>query len=134
LLKATLIAPLGRINERGEPIMKRMVLAMAFFGLAACGGSDPGTGTGGGGGSCDINVATVHDCVEYSAAATQGQWQQACTQTMGKWSTSGCSHTNSVGGCKVDAGNGVSSTTWYYSPGLTEATVKQACGGMYVSP
>ena len=123
-------------------------------GNSGTGGGTGGAGTGGGNGggnggatsgvfSCDTQIATVHNCADYSwtgGVYTTSTWQSACTGSGGTGGT-GCSHSNAVGGCKVTSSAGavsISTTTWYYSGGgTTSGTVSQACsiaGGTVVNP
>ncbi|MBI5069387.1 MAG: hypothetical protein HZB56_14220 [Deltaproteobacteria bacterium] len=127
---------------------KRMVGVLAVVGLVAllqgCGGSSSGSNDAAGGSgtfSCDV-AAPTHGCTEWSwsgGAYPTGPLSTACTQAGGTAGT-GCSHTNSSGGCRLTQTNGgftLLNTFWYYAP-MTVAQVQAACtpisGATYVAP
>jgi hypothetical protein len=73
-------------------------------------------------------------CIDFANYPSASGAQTACTQSGGTFSSSACSRSGVVGGCRQTIGS-LCNTTWY--SGITEAQVRTACsaiGGTFVSP
>ena len=89
-------------------------------------------------------MASSSTCVDYATSgATLDGYRAACTMTAGStWSTTPCTHTNSVGGCRYASGGGSGpGTVWTYTGGpyADAAAARTGCEtgtppGMYVAP
>jgi hypothetical protein len=98
--------------------MRRLISALAMTMLAACGGSDGGSGQGTTGGAiqgaCSFSSGWT-ECDEWSGYATIDTAKTSCTAVSGTWSTSACSTSNVAGSCKTSTGGGSSFTQHYYT-------------------
>jgi hypothetical protein len=115
--------------------IKRILLCSIVALVSACGGSS------GSSGSCTFTLNQQMECYEYSGLTADQitAEKNACTAqgANASWASSGCSHTNALGGCSATSA-GISATTWYYTGGgQTSDMIKSACtqgGGTFVSP
>ena len=114
------------------------VLGLLVWG-GGCGSGSSGN-DGGGGGSCTSvqgSCTVAAGCIEYANYPSTAGAQTACTQNGGTFSSSACSRSGAVGGCRQMVSS-LCNTTWYYtSSGLSAAQVQAACsasGTTFVSP
>jgi hypothetical protein len=118
----------------------RILMTISLLVATACGSGGGGTDGGSTSGACTVSFSCTspnnEGCVE-SPAGAGSQAQQECQNNGGTYSTSACSRTNALGGCRQ--GNApLCTTSWFYSgSGGTAAQFQQACaagGGTWINP
>jgi hypothetical protein len=108
------------------------ILLIAILGLAGCGGGG-GAACSPLSGSCTQRSGTF--CTEYGGLPAEALTpiMMSCTRDdpdgKNTWSSSGCSHTGSVGAC-MRMQQGACVAAWLYGPAELAAQAKTQCTGM----
>lgn len=88
-----------------------------------------GNASGGLKGSCEIQMANMHYCSDFTgSAADAAQLEQICAQIPGKFSTGACPTSGQVAQCVVNAGQPEEEVYHFYQ-GFNQDAINGACSG-----
>lgn len=126
-------------------MLRRVFVVLAL--IAGCGCGNSKTGDGLGSYSCDLRTGTMnlYVCRDYEGVNSQeaATLQTDCVDpnqhggTAGTWSSTLCSHANSLGGCRAVTGDETITIWSYPGNGNTVTNVMNACSSAmatYVAP